>query len=235
MAMENVKDAEYRKALVERFLDCDTTVEEERVLARFYHQCRRHGTVPSDEREVCEIVLATVPVGRGDTFGRLRMARRRKMAAILAAAVVVAACAMTFVLGLTHKGGEVAIAAADTDSVQNVCHGVVSADVRMPKVASSSDYALKPNRQKAATAMARTSSETCRPVSRQYASDHENAAMDVKAVYDIAVTTLHDASFIRVERKGDAALVSAVWSDGSNRRFVADLSDDGGSLSLMEI
>ena len=231
MAMKKVKDAEYRKALVERFLDCDTTVDEERVLARFYHQCRRHGTVPPGEREVCEIVLATVPVGRGGTFGRLRMARRRKMAAILAAAVVVAACAMTFVLGLTHKGGEVAIAAADTDSVQNV----VSADARMPKAASSSDYVLKPNRQKAMTAMARTSSATCRPVSRQYASDHENAAMDVKAVYDIAVTTLHDASFIRVERKGDAALVSAVWSDGSNRRFVANLSDDGGSLSLMEI
>lgn len=233
--MKNIKNAEYRNALVERFLDCDTTVEEERMLARFYHQCRLQGTVPPAEREVCEIVLATVSVAQEKKLGNLRLVMQRRMIAILAAAVVIAACVMTFMLGLPHKDDNMVTAAADTASMQNVHHDVKCSDVDAAMTASSSFQASVSAKNVSVETEAKVASSNCRQTSKQHAMDRRKAVLDVKAVYDIAVAALHDASVIQVERKGDAALVSATWSDGSNRRFVADLSNDDGNLSLMEI
>lgn len=233
--MKDIKNAEYRNALVERFLDCDTTVEEERMLARFYHQCRLQGKVPPAEREVCEIVLATVSAAREKKLGNLRFAMQHRMIAMLAAAVIIAACVMTFMLGLHHRDGNRMTAAADTASVQNARHDMGRNDARAPIVASSSAQVSVQAEDVPVETEVKAISSNCRPTSKQHAMDRRKAVVDVKAVYDIAVAALHDASAIQVERKGDAALVSATWSDGSNRRFVADLSNDDSNLLLIEI
>lgn len=55
--MKNLNDKALRQQLIQRYLDGETTIEEEQALAHFY--LHNHGTIPADEEDVCQLVLAT--------------------------------------------------------------------------------------------------------------------------------------------------------------------------------
>lgn len=55
--MKNLNEKALRQQLIQRYLDGETTIEEEQALAHFY--LHNHGTIPADEEDVCQLVLAT--------------------------------------------------------------------------------------------------------------------------------------------------------------------------------
>lgn len=99
--MKNLNDKALRQQLIQRYLDGETTIEEEQALAHFY--LHNHGTIPADEEDVCQLVLATshladdfMPsVEKVEEFDRImakdaRKARRITLWPWLAAACVAA-------------------------------------------------------------------------------------------------------------------------------------------------
>ncbi len=55
--MKNLNEKALRQQLIQRYLDGETTIEEEQALAHFY--LHNHGTIPADEEDVCQLVLVT--------------------------------------------------------------------------------------------------------------------------------------------------------------------------------
>ncbi len=55
--MKNLNEKALRQQLIQRYLDGETTIEEEQALAHFY--LHNHGAIPADEEDVCQLVLAT--------------------------------------------------------------------------------------------------------------------------------------------------------------------------------
>lgn len=99
--MKNLNEKALRQQLIQRYLDGETTIEEEQALAHFY--LHNHGTIPADEEDVCQLVLATshladdfMPsVEKVEEFDRImakdaRKARRITLWPWLAAACVAA-------------------------------------------------------------------------------------------------------------------------------------------------
>lgn len=99
--MKNLNEKALRQQLIQRYLDGETTIEEEQALAHFY--LHNHGTIPADEEDVCQLVLATshladdfMPsVEKVEEFDRImakdaRKARRITLWSWLAAACVAA-------------------------------------------------------------------------------------------------------------------------------------------------
>lgn len=104
--MTDINDKSFRQTLIERFLNCDTTVAEERELALFYAERIKADHVPEDEKSVCALVMATVtsaasdnlaeahePTGIRHTLCRLHW---RWMAAACVAAIIAVGAAVKF-------------------------------------------------------------------------------------------------------------------------------------------
>ena len=93
--MKNLNEKALRQQLIQRYLDGETTIEEEQALAHFY--LHNHGTIPADEEDVCQLVLATshladdfMPsVEKVEEFDRI-MAKDARKGPWLAAACVAA-------------------------------------------------------------------------------------------------------------------------------------------------
>lgn len=64
--MKYLNDKALRQQLIERYLDAETTPEEEQALANFYRQS--HEALPADEEAVRQLVLATAHLGSGFTL-----------------------------------------------------------------------------------------------------------------------------------------------------------------------
>ena len=231
--MKNINDSKYRKTLIERFLDCDTSVEEERALASYYRRCKEQGSVSRDEMEICELVLTTISLPSkvsGNNFGKFAW---RKTVAWIAAAVAVVLCVMTF--GMEIGEDDTSLhqkTAVSMPAKQYVANALVLAEKsarQVPTVASdasSAEVRAVHTRRKADVGAVRSATTIARD---------KSVAADIKEVYDVATLAFHDASSIFVESKGSAAMVSATWSDGSVKRYVACASDGDGSFTLVEI
>ena len=64
--MKDLNDKALRQQLIERYLDAETTPEEERALANFYRQS--HEALAADEEAVRQLVLATAQLGNSFTL-----------------------------------------------------------------------------------------------------------------------------------------------------------------------
>ena len=111
----NIEDKEYRKALIERYLDADTTLEEERLLRMYYAET---AAVDDDEKAFARLMNISAPSAeaysqtKADEYDRLfgsdesasfeaRVAKRRGV--IFKSLYVFAACAAAVALFLIFK------------------------------------------------------------------------------------------------------------------------------------
>ena len=129
--MDNINDKSFRLALTERFLDCDTTVGEERELARYYSSCKLNGCVPDGEKEICELVLATIKVDDVPQCQPQRKPQRHRnvwlrIVGITAAAVVAAVLVMTFALADRQPAKVASTTAAASHDTAAACIAVVA-------------------------------------------------------------------------------------------------------------
>lgn len=102
--MKNLNEKALRQQLIQRYLDGETTIEEEQALAHFY--LHNHGTIPADEEDVCQLVLATshladdfMPsVEKVEEFDRIMAKDARKARRITLWPWLAAACVAAFLV-----------------------------------------------------------------------------------------------------------------------------------------
>lgn len=96
--MKDLNDKAVRQQLIERYLDADTTTDEEKALADFYRES--HETLAADEEAVRQLVLATAHLGNGftlsdekvDEFDRIMAAPPKKTVRLVLWPWLAAAC-----------------------------------------------------------------------------------------------------------------------------------------------
>lgn len=102
--MINLNDKQERLLIIERYLDADTTVQEERMLAEYY---ATH-TIESDEEQIAELIKMSHPVAdtvmMADTADFDRITVRRKPVPMILRWSSVAAAAIVLVLVCLHIG-----------------------------------------------------------------------------------------------------------------------------------
>lgn len=222
--MSHINDKSYRLALTERFLDCDTSVEEERELALYYSCCKRSGCVPEDETEMCELVLATIKVA--DVPQKLSHRRRKtwlRIAFIAAAAAVAMALTMTFTSNDSNHAtiASTPLAAKRDTAATGITAILPTENEKQPKSPIAST--TLPSRSKA-PAQVRCSRK----------SKPQNDNIDMAEVYSVAASLFHGMSNMMIEREGENVLVSAVGENGEKHTFQVESTGSNG-LTMIAI
>lgn len=240
--MADINDKTFRNTLIERFLDCDTTADEERQLAIFYEECTHNGCVPEGEEDVCALITATVSTAprcsrdsRTDAPYATAAACRPKrtlqkwMAAACSAAIIAA-------------GAAVALGSHDSEAPTLADNTAVNAADSFSRstatvtTAITTDAAAQP--QKAATGELSASLPTpaakkdATPAARSTPQPHITA--DIMHIYNTAAETFGDNASITIERKGNTVLLLAADTGGACQRYVVNCSE-GGQLSFIEL
>ena len=97
--MKNLNDKTLRQELIQRYLAAETSVEEEQMLARFYHE-NEGNTFSGEEEQVRQLILATTHLAddftlsaeKEEEFDRIMAAAARKPRRIALWPWVAAAC-----------------------------------------------------------------------------------------------------------------------------------------------
>lgn len=243
--MNDINDKTYRLALIDKFLDCDTSVAEERSLARFYRECMLTGCVPEGEEDVCDIITATVKADAAETpavatCGCDAVSRRRAVWHWLAAACVAAAVVAGAVAALKPQDADRQVLAQNGTATVHAERGQTAggtdagASAEEPaageRVQADADGAGNGGRSAAARQAGRpkaAGSKACSCAGRA-AED-----TDIGSVYNMAVATFGDDAAISIERKGCGILLSTTDGSGESHRYVAAKTDDGITLTAL--
>ncbi len=112
--MHDINNNHYRKTLIGRFLNCETSVEEEHKLAYFYIHCKQKSNIPKEETEIAEIIMATVKLQKQSNTSpansskpRLAIRSWRWIAAVCITVFIFIGIAINFMPG--HEKGNLAI------------------------------------------------------------------------------------------------------------------------------
>ena len=227
--MDNINDKSFRRALTERFLDCDTTVEEERKLARYYSRCKLNGCVPDGEKEICEIVLATIktadmPQHQPQREPQLRRNVWLRIVGIAAAAVVAAVLVMTFALADRQPAKVASTTAAASHDTAAACIAVVAPTT----LTASTEEKAQPqpaNGIAPASSTSRTRVAVARHEAKKVAAPDD---INMAEVYSAAASLFHDMSNVMIERGSEGVMVSAVGENGEKQSFIVSAAGSGG-------
>ena len=259
--MNDINDKSFRTKLAERFLDCDTTADEERQLALFYAKCIHDGCIPQGEDEMCRLVTATVLADTHtdwaeadvsataehqetthDTETSAKPSRRLMpwhwLAAACAAGIVVAGL---FVAFAGKDSNAPLLAVGDTARVQQ------DAAARTEEPLAPDAYTATHKTDGAKDRLLPTAPDASRPpqqtdTPRQPRHNEKTAATpkahttpgNISTICNMAAATFSDATDIAVERKGNALLLSTADSEGTCCRYIVH-ETDGGHITLIEL
>lgn len=242
--MTDINDKSLRQTLIERFLNCDTTVAEERELALFYAECRKADRVPEDEKSICALVMATVTSAASDNHAEAHEPTGiRHTPCRLNWQWVAAAC----VAAVIAVGAAVKFAAYDNESTMLTTSNNT---VRTPHVdemsktqesktqetgtSSATNISTKNNSDGQHTALssyraARRQSTSPQLVASKtdVARSETSSTVDMNGVCSLAVAAFCDANSITIERKGDVVLLTTADGDGTCQRYVVGDAGDG--------
>lgn len=222
--MSNISDTSIRHALTERFLDCDTSVEEERELALYYCRCKRNGCVPEDETEMCELVLATINVADQP---QILSHRQRKIwlrtAFVAAAAAIMLALVMTFTMDDNNNAN---VASTTLVTKRDTAAACIAAIVHTEK--------KKQPQSPVASASLPSCSKATAPVRHNRKSEPTPDDINISEVYSIAASLFHGMSNMKIERNGENVLVSAVDENGEKQTFNVKSTGSNG-LTMIAI
>lgn len=236
--MTDINDKTFRNTLIERFLDCDTTADEERQIAIFYEECTHNGCVPEGEEDVCALITSTVsttprcsrdshtdtPYANAATC-RPKRILRNWMAAACSAAIIATGAAVA----LGSHDSEAPTLADNTavnaaDSFSRSTAAVTTDAAAQPQTAATSELS--------ASLPTPTAKKDATPSARSTPQPHITA--DIMHIYNTAAEAFGDNASITIERKGNTVLLLAADTKGACQRYVVNCSEDG-QLSFIEL
>lgn len=253
--MKKLEDITYRHELIERYLDTDTSVEEEQALADFYRQCEDKDLTDED-LDIRNLMLGM----ENYTPNILQPASKKhetrwvRLSAILLATAMLAG--LIFLLfpikdyfsssseqqpGLanlipTEQVVRSQPSSEDEDGNLNAYEKMERADslflaatqdIVTPQEMKTSKMAEKTsgNKEKTSEYAEKTSSETERSI-------HE----DFNQIYEVASAALPSAEQLTINRQGDNIVISTLDNDGNMQHYTINITEtQDGSYQLLPL
>lgn len=253
--MKKLEDITYRHELIERYLDADTSVEEEQALADFYRHCEDKDLTDED-LDIRNLMLGM----ENYTPNILQPASKKhetrwvRLSAILLATAMLAG--LIFLLfpikdyfsssseqqpGLanlvpTEQVVRSQPSSEDEDGNLNAYEKMKRADslflaatqdIVTPQEMKTSKMAEKTsgNKEKTSEYAEKTSSETERSI-------HE----DFNQIYEVASAALPSAEQLTINRQGDNIVISTLDNDGNMQHYTINIAEtQDGSYQLLPL
>lgn len=229
--MKNLNDTSIRMQLVHRYLNAETTIEEEQQLLQYYTET--DNTLTPEEHDVRLLILSSAQLAGGfalseekaDEFDQLMAKKPAKRIALYWIVSAAAAVIIAFFL-LKNK---------QVDYVPN-----------QPQVASVSQKEIaKPLQQETVTANPPVAVEPEQAITERHSpkqpkrKPHRSApAITERQVnYMMSATnyTNEQVESYRLQPVGDATIVTKTCSDGTSASYIVCLSDDNEGLHVVPI
>lgn len=252
--MKKLKDITYRHELIERYLDADTSVEEEQALADFYRHCEDKDLTDED-LDIRNLMLGM----ENYTLNILQPASKKhetrwvRLSAILLATAMLAG--LIFLLfpikdyfsSSSEQSGFANLvpteqvvrsqpSSEDEDGNLNAYEKMERADslflaatqdIVTPQEMKTSKMAEKTsgNKEKTSEYAEKTSSETERSI-------HE----DFNQIYEVASAALPSAEQLTINRQGDNIVISTLDNDGNMQHYTINIAEtQDGSYQLLPL
>lgn len=229
--MRNLNDTTIRMQLVNRYLNAETTIEEEQQLLQYYAET--DNTLTPEERDVRLLLLSSAQLTgefalseeKAGEFDQLMAKKPAKRIAIYWIVSAAAAVILVFFL-LTNK---------QVDNVPN-----------QPQVASVSQKEIaKPLQQETVTANPPVAVEPEQAITERHTpkqpkrKPHRSApAITERQVNNMMSATNYTNEQVesyRLQPVGDATIVTKTCSDGTSASYIVCLSDDNEGLHVVPI
>ena len=252
--MKKLEDITYRHELIERYLDADTSVEEEQALADFYRHCEDKDLTDED-LDIRNLMLGM----ENYTPTHLQPAPKKhetrwvRLSAILLATAMLAG--LIFLLfpikdyfsssseqpsftNLVPTEQVVRSQPSSEDGNENLnayekmeradsLFLAATKDIVTPQEMKTSKMAEKTseNKEKTSEYKEKTSSETERSI-------HE----DFNQIYEVASAALPSAEQLTINRQGDNIVISTIDNDGNMQHYTINVTDtQDGSYQLLPL
>lgn len=253
--MKKLEDITYRHELIERYLDADTSVEEEQALADFYRHCEDKDLTDED-LDIRNLMLGMEnytpnilqPVSKKHETRWVRLS-----AILLATAMLAGLIFLLFPIkdyfsssseqqpGLanlvpTEQVVRSQPSSEDEDGNLNAYEKMERADslflaatqdIVTPQEMKTSKMAEKTsgNKEKTSEYSEKTSSETERSI-------HE----DFNQIYEVASAALPSAEQLTINRQGDNIVISTLDNDGNMQHYTINITEtQDGSYQLLPL
>ena len=253
--MKKLEDITYRHELIERYLDADTSVEEEQALADFYRHCEDKDLTDED------LDIRNLMLGMENYTPNIHQVEEKKhetrwvrLSAILLATAMLAG--LIFLLfpikdyfsssseqqpGLANlvpteqvvrsqpssEDGNEHLNAYEKMERADSLFLAATQDIVTPQEMKTSKMAEKTSEYKEKTSEYKeeTSSETERSI-------HE----DFNQIYEVASAALPSAEQLTINRQGDNIVISTIDNDGNTQHYTINVTDtQDGSYQLLPL
>ena len=253
--MKKLEDITYRHELIERYLDADTSVEEEKELADFYRHCEDKELTDED------LDIRNLMLGMENYTPNIHQVEEKKhetrwvrLSAILLATAMLAG--LIFLLfpikdyfsssseqqpGLANlvpteqvvrsqpssEDGNEHLNAYEKMERADSLFLAATQDIVTPQEMKTSKMAEKTSEYKEKTSEYKeeTSSETERSI-------HE----DFNKIYEVASAALPSAEQLTINRQGDNIVISTIDNDGNTQHYTINVTDtQDGSYQLLPL
>ena len=253
--MKKLEDITYRHELIERYLDADTSVEEEKALADFYRHCEDKDLTDED------LDIRNLMLGMENYTPNIHQVEEKKhetrwvrLSAILLATAMLAG--LIFLLfpikdyfsssseqqpGLANlvpteqvvrsqpssEDGNEHLNAYEKMERADSLFLAATQDIVTPQEMKTSKMAEKTSEYKEKTSEYKeeTSSETERSI-------HE----DFNQIYEVASAALPSAEQLTINRQGDNIVISTIDNDGNTQHYTINVTDtQDGSYQLLPL
>ena len=253
--MKKLEDITYRHELIERYLDADTSVEEEQALADFYRHCEDKDLTDED------LDIRNLMLGMENYTPNFHQVEEKKhetrwvrLSAILLATAMLAG--LIFLLfpikdyfsssseqqpGLANlvpteqvvrsqpssEDGNEHLNAYEKMERADSLFLAATQDIVTPQEMKTSKMAEKTSEYKEKTSEYKeeTSSETERSI-------HE----DFNQIYEVASAALPSAEQLTINRQGDNIVISTIDNDGNTQHYTINVTDtQDGSYQLLPL
>lgn len=253
--MKKLEDITYRHELIERYLDADTSVEEEQALADFYRHCEDKDLTDED-LDIRNLMLGMENYTPNilQPASKTHETRWVRLSAILLATAMLAG--LIFLLfpikDYFSSSSEQQPGLANLVSTEQVVRSQPSSededenldayekmeradslflaatqDIVTPQEMKTSKMAEKTsgNKEKTSEYAEKTSSETERSI-------HE----DFNQIYEVASAALPSAEQLTINRQGDNIVISTLDNDGNMQHYTINIAEtQDGSYQLLPL
>lgn len=229
--MKNLNDTTIRMQLVNRYLNADTTIEEEQMLRKYYAQTDE--VLTPEESDVRLLLLSSANLAgefeltgeKADEFDRLMAKKPAKRIALYWIASAAAAIIIAFFL-LTNKQVD---DVPSQPQVASVTPKEISEPQHQDSVTEPQPLAIEPKR-----------TITERPTTKQpkRKTDRNDATITERQVNNMMAAanfTNEQVETYRLQPVGDATIVTKTRVNGTSASYIVCLSDDNEGLHVVPI
>ena len=252
--MKKLEDITYRHELIERYLDADTSVEEEQALADFYRHCENKDLTDED-LDIRNLMLGMEnytpnilqPASKKHETRWVRLSAILLATAMLAGLIFLLFPIKDYFSSSSEQSGFANLvpteqvvrsqpSSEDEDGNLNAYEKMERADslflaatqdIVTPQEMKTSKMAEKTsgNKEKTSEYAEKTSSEAERSI-------HE----DFNQIYEVASAALPSAEQLTINRQGDNIVISTLDNDGNMQHYTINITEtQDGSYQLLPL